>query len=112
MAESNFQFSPWAYALKSYWSSFKKTENHIISQSDIRPADRPAVENGTQGSSVQRESLRPLDAAVKLNPFIGCWAERTNELSLNACGQECIKSPLNRGANTSGTGANLFVKNQ
>ena len=64
---------------------------------------------------MQRECecrVRPLDRAVKLNPFIGSWAEQPNELSLNACGQECIKSPLNGEANTSGMKANLFVKNQ
>lgn len=52
----------------------------------------------------------PLDRAVKENPFTGSWAEQPNELSLNACGRECIKSPLNRGADTSGMKANLFAK--
>jgi hypothetical protein len=119
MAESNFQFSLGPMPSSRTGAHLKKG-NPIISQSDIKQAvpswlHTGTTENVTQDFSMQQECecrVWPLDRAVKQNPFIGSWAEQPNELSLNACGQECIKSPLNRGANTLGMRGQSVCKNQ
>ena len=119
MAESNFQFSLGPMPSSLTGADIKK-EKHIISQSDIKQEvpsglHTGTTENVTQGFWMQQECecrVWPLDRAVKQNPFIGSWAEQPNELSLNACGQECIKSPLNGGANTLGMRGQSVCKNQ